>query len=139
MSHEIAYSLPAPLTSTITVPTSITTSEADLFIITDQKVLRKSQITILFDVTLGSATKVGFRYYLWDGTTWYPIPIKNLSSGELTDVPSLIDSSSYLVTGSQYRSVEEIPLTGGMGFKITGVATGATATLNTLAVYVKDN
>ncbi len=120
--------------------TSILTSETTLVTITDSKFLKSSQITAYYSVTLGSATAVNIRYYFScdNGTTWFQAPIKNTSTGELVDTPSVINSTSPAQSGDRIM-IEDRPMSACSGFRITATATGATATLNNLTVITRDN
>lgn len=138
MAESITYPVPAPAAA-ITTNTNITTSEADLLTVSDFKYFQKSQITCYYQVTLNSATQVKFRYYFTpDGSTWYRLPAKNVSSGLLSDIPTIIDSTSPTTSG-KIQTMEDIPLSGCLGFKITGQAVTNTAQLNNLSIFVRDN
>ena len=134
---EICYSQPdSPIS--VVGPLTINTTETVLATVTDQKFLRKVLLSLMYDVTLGSATKVSLRYYFTkDGTTWFPVPVRS-STNQLSDVPAIIDSTSYSVTGTQHRVIDQQVFLGSIGFQVTGQAAGATATLNSLDIFLRD-
>lgn len=138
MTDAITYPVPSPAAA-ITTNTNITTSEATLITLTDYKFFQKSQITLYYQVTLNSATQVKFRYYFSpDGVTWYRVPAKNISSGLLSDIPTVIDSTSP-TEGGKIQTLEDFGISGALAFKVTGQAVTATAQLNNLSVFVRDN
>lgn len=135
---EITYN--ASVIASLSTVTSITTTEADLVIITDPKFLQRSQLTAYYDVILGSATSVLFRYYVRPdlGTIWYEIPAQNPATGVLEDQPSAVDSTSP-TQSTNIRTIDDIPVSACMSFKITGTSVGASATLSNLHVLMRDN
>lgn len=137
---EISYN--PPVVAGTKGSTSITTaSEVDLVTITDAKFLCKSQLTAFFNVALGSATEVDFRYYVTfdDSTTWHQIPTQDPNTNILENLPNAaIDSTTYS-TGGNSLAVHDIPVSSCRKLKITGRAVTATATLNTLNVLLRDN
>ena len=117
------------------VPTS---SEATLFTITDPRHLEKSQISIFIDATLGTSggnTKLYLRYYVsFDGgSTYYQIPVMNLSTGEVLNLPDMVDS------GSPAKFVRDIAVSGANAFKCTAQTDVGTATVNYASALVRDN
>ncbi len=121
---------------------TITTSEADLFTVTDGTYFAKSQLTIYYDIT--TAVQVKLRYYFSHdgGTTWYPIAIKDLVTniGYLKDTPSIIDpNTSYSYSSGKFRLIEDIPVSGHMGFKVTAQTASSTATINKVTAFLRDN
>ncbi len=138
MTDAITYPVPAPAAAIIT-NTNITTSEATLVTVSDYKYFQKSQVTLYYQVTLNSATQVKFRYYFTpDNVTWYRVPAKNISSGLLADIPTVIDSTSPTESG-KIQTMEDFGISGALGFKVTGQAVTDTAQLNNLSVFVRDN
>lgn len=125
--------------SVTSVPSTLTSSEADLFIVKDYKDLQKSQITIYASVTLGVVTSATFFYYLSpdNGTTWYPISLYNTSTGEITQRSVVVDSGTYS-TGGASRFADNVPLGASMAFKVTGIAASGTPTYS-LKVLLRDN
>jgi hypothetical protein len=125
---------------------TVTTTETDLMKVvagaagtSNLDFTRQSQLTFYYKITLGSATSVKLRYYYTpDGTTWFPLAIKNDSTGELTDTPSVIDSNTYTSSSISY-AVEDIPMSGSMGYKVTATSVAANATVNAAWIYVRDN
>jgi hypothetical protein len=124
----------------VLTPITIATSETTLVTIIYGIHFKRSQLTMYYDVTFGLATSVKFRYYYSpdNGATYYQVPIKSTSTGILADLPSIIDSTSP-VQGNNIRVVEDLPFSGATTFKITGTAVGASAQLNRLEVYGRDN
>jgi hypothetical protein len=127
---------------------SITTAETDVLVVSDMKYPQKSQLTLYFDVDLSGGTITSARFHLFfsydspsaPATTWYPVPIQNLSTGQLFDTPIIIDSNAYAYAAGKYREVYDIPMSSAMQFKVTVIGIGAaTATLNTLTAVVRDN
>lgn len=125
---------------------SVSTSETDMMIVTDLKYPEKSQLTLYFDLDLtgGTITSVKFRIYFSldkaSSTTWYAVPVQNLSTGELVDTPIVIDSLSPSYASNKYRVVYDLPMSSAMQFKVTAIGVGSsTATLNTLSAVVRDN
>ncbi len=115
-----------------------TSSETLLLEIKDPRFLEKSQISVYIDATLGTSggnAKINLRYYAsFDGgTTYYQIPVKNLSTGEIINLPSLVDSNS------PAKFVEDIPLSGANAFKVTSQTDVGTATVNFATLVVRDN
>lgn len=139
MTKEIAYSQPGAIVAATAV--SIATSETTLVTLTDAKYFRKSQLTVYFDCSLGSATSVKIRYYQSpdNGVTYYQLPYRNDSTGELIDDPTVLDSNSPIQASTHIRTYEDIPITGTTAYKITGQAVGSTATMNVINVFAKDN
>jgi len=137
MSEKISYNLPGPAGAVTAL--TVTTTEADALVITDYKFPEKSQLTVYYKVTLGSATSVKFRYYFSpDGTTWYRAPIKNESTGLLADIPTVVDATSPTTSGA-IQTMEDLGLSGCLAFKITAQSVAASATLNVLSAFVRDN
>ena len=137
--EKISYNV-GIIAGAVTTDTTILTSETTLLTITDQKYFEKSQLTAYYDIVLGSATQVKIRYYLTpdSGSTWYQVPIKNTATGLLSDIPTLVDSTSPTQT-SDIRVIEDLPFSGAFQLKITGIASGANATLKKLYVIGRDN
>ena len=122
---------------------TITVTETDLLIITDHAFLKKSQFTIYYDVILGvsgSNTKAYFGYYYSpdEGTTWFKAPLKSATTAVLSDLPSIIDSTSP-AQSTHAKVIEDIKVSGATQFKITGKADLGTATLTSLTILGRDN
>lgn len=129
---------------------SVTTAETTMLIVSDLKYPQKSQLTLYFDLDLsgGTITSVKFRLYYsfmssdvaTGSVVWYPVPIQNLSTGQLIDTPIIIDSNAYAYTTNKFREVYDIPMSSAMQLKVTAIGTGSsTATLNTITAVVRDN
>ena len=125
-----------------TANTTIATSETDLMIVIDGKFTRQSQLTAFYDITLGGATNIAIRYYMSPdkGVTWFQVPLKDKTTNILGDTPSNITSASPTQSG-HIKVIEDVPLSGNWGYKITGQATnsGTAATLVTGYIYIRDN
>lgn len=139
MHSQIGYDMGYKAPSTITVPTTLTSSEVDLYIVTISSAIQKSQLTIYGAVTLGVVTSGTFYYYLSpdNGTTWYPISLYNTSTGEITRRNVVVDSGTYATGGISYF-VDNVPFGAATQFKVTGKSSSATPTLG-LTVMVRDN
>jgi len=138
MAQDIAYP-PSSFVKQVVTKT-VTVAAATLLELkgsSQSAYLRKSQITIYTDFTLGTASKIYLRYYVsWDnGTTYYQIPVKDLTStkGELTNLPSILDASS------PAKVVEDLPLSACNAFKITAQTDANTSTINAITAVVRDN
>jgi len=97
-----------------------------------------SQLSLFIDATLGTSggnTKISLRYYMsFDGgSTYYQVPIKDLSTGQLQNVASVIDSTS------PAKVVEDLPLSGCSAIKVTAQADVGTATVNTATMVHRNN
>lgn len=120
--------------------TSVLTSEVTLFTVTDPKFLSKSQIGLAISVAPGSSTGVKVRYYASpDGTNYYPVPVKNVSTGVLADIPSELTSASYVDASSNWVAFDELPMPACVGLRVTAQSVTATATLNSAYLVVRDN
>ena len=119
---------------------AVQTTETTIMTVTDENFTRQSQITGYFSVTLNTATNVKIRYYMSPdgGTNWYQVPTKDKTTGALTDLPSIINTTSPVQTGV-YKMVEDIPMSATTAIKITGQATTDVATLNSAYLWVRDN
>jgi hypothetical protein len=114
---------------------SIGNVELDVLTITDGAKLKDSQFNIFLKAVLGANTEIRVRYYARTevGGDWYLIPYKNETTGDLTNLPSIIDSLVLQV-------VDSTPVPACFAFKIT--ATGDSGTTNgTLSATVmsRDN
>jgi hypothetical protein len=105
----------------------------------------KSQFSAFWDISLGDHTSIKLRYYFATGKTsagsliYYEVPAKNVSTGVLGDIPSVVDSTSP-VQSTKYRFVEDFGVSAAVAFKITAQGVGGTAgTINSLTVMLRDN
>lgn len=138
MQVTSTYESPVNAVSTIALPATLTTTETDLYVVTDQKFLHKSQLTIYASVTLGGVASATFYYYLTDnGTTWYPICLYNTSTGEITQRAVLVDSGSYASGGVSYYA-DNVPMGAAIGLKITGKSASGTPAY-TVRLMTRDN
>lgn len=136
---DIAYNT-AIIAGAVITDTVISTSETTLLTLTNTLELAKSQLSVYLDVILGSATEVKIRYYVKPTTAdiWYELPTKDLSSGTLVDLPTVLDSTSP-TQSTRIRTVEDIPMSATFGLKVTGQAVTDSATLKALYVVARDN
>ena len=135
---QINYEKPAMISSV--AAKTVATTETDLMTVTNQNFTRQSQITGYFKITPGSSTNVKIRYYMSpdNGTTWFQVPTKDKTTGALTDLPSIINSTSPTQTGV-YLCVEDIPMSATTAIKVTGQATTDVAVLTIGYLFVRDN
>ena len=138
--EKISYNNPQ-IAAYVGTTSIVTASETTLVTISDTKDISKSQLTVYYNVALGSATEVDFRYYVSPdtGTTWYMIPIQDPNTNILVNLPNAVIDSTTYSTGGNSLAVHDIPLSSCNKLKITGRAVTATATLNSLTVLVRDN
>lgn len=143
MGQYIAYNPAEQSGETTAFPT--TTAEQDVLIVTDMRHLQKSQFSAFWDISLGNHTSIKIRYYFSTGKTssgnliYYQVPAKNVSTGVLGDIPSIVDSTSP-VQSSKYRLVEDFGVSGAVAYKITVQGVGGTAgTINSVTVLNRDN
>lgn len=123
---EIRFGIGSEVQNSITLPATLTTSEADIFVVKDQKYMMFNQYTIMGQVTLGGVTSATFFYYVSPdgGTTWYPISLYG-TAGEMTQRPVKVDSATYATGGvSYFTDVIDLPAT--LAFKVTGTSSSAT-------------
>lgn len=144
MENVISYNVPVMAKQVSAF--SVTTSEVEVFNLTDLTFPKKSQVSLYFDLDLsgGTITSVKFRLFFAftnAGTiVWYPVPVQNLSTGQLVDTPVVIDSTAYTYTSGKYREVFDIPFSAATAIRVTAQGVGSgTATLNTLTLMVRDN
>lgn len=136
----VTYGQPSrPQLNSVTQPATLTTSEADLFIIKDYKDLQKSQLTIYGSVTLGGVTSATFYYYYStdNGTTWFPVCLYNTTSGEITQRAVLVDSGTYAAASVSYFA-DNHALGAANAFKVTGKSSSSTPAY-TLSIMTRDN
>lgn len=145
MDTIVAYEQSGVMASTIALPTTLTTSEADLGIYSYGGGIKQSQLSIYVGLTLGGVAKGTFNYYYSpnygdsaNATVWYPVSLYNTSTGEITQRSVVVDSGTY-ATGGVSRYVDNVPLGGCVAFKVTGIAASGTPTLNALTVMVRNN
>lgn len=142
MDTIISYGAASKAASTITIPTTLTSTETDLFIHVGTGILRYSQFTIYAGVTLGGVTSSTFYYYVSPNASdaspvWYPISLYATSTGEITQRAVLVDSGTYVIGGvSQF--CDNLPVPACVGFKITGKSSSGTPTL-ALSVMTRNN
>lgn len=114
----------------------IDTDAEDIVTITDITYLGNTQFTVFFDYSLGTHTSIQLRYYVRsqkDGD-WYQLPMKNESTGVLTEIPSVINALS-----PASRVVEELPIPACVAFKITGQGVGGANGSVTATIMQRSN
>lgn len=116
----------------------VTTGEATVISVTDPRYLEKSQLSAFINGTVGTSggnAKIYIRHYFsFDGgSTWYQVPVINLSTGELLNLPDMIDS------GSPGSLVRDLPISGANAYKMTAQADTGTATITSATVMFRDN
>lgn len=136
----VSYNNGTTANNTISVPATLTVTETDLYVVTNYAYLRKSQVTVFADVTLGAVASATFYYYysIDNGTTWYPVSLYNTSTGQISQRAIVVDSGTY-ATGGASRFVDNVPLGTSLAFKVTGKSASGTPTLNKVLVMVRDN
>lgn len=116
---------------------AISAVEATLLEITDARYLEKSQISMFMSLgTLaGGATQIKLRYYFsFDGgSTYYEMPVMNLGTGDIVDLPDLWKSTSPALF------VRDIPASGANAFKVTAQTDAGTASMTKGTIMVRDN
>jgi hypothetical protein len=141
MSKNISYDASVELTSTITLPSTLSNTETDLFIVKDLKYVVKSQFTVYGSVALGAVASVTFYYYISpdNGVTWYPVSF--FPTGYANDIQQrkcLVDSGTY-TSGANSLFEDDIAVSACFAFKVTGKSASGTPTLNALRVLGRDN
>jgi len=116
--------------------------------ITDYKFPPKSQFSVYLDASLGTLVSIDIRYFYADGAVdgfgnliYKQVPIKDTSTGELIDRPSLLDSASPAQAGI-IRVVEDLPVSAALAIKVTATGTGiggSSGTVNSCRVLLRDN
>ena len=141
------YASPEIVQSDIALPATLTTSEVDLFILTDQRHLHKSQLTVYGSAVLSGLTTVTFNYYMGvnistSGTPswlWYPICLYATATGIITQRSVLLNSTSHTSADSlSWDFTDNVPLGACFAFKITGKSNTGTPAY-TLKVESRDN
>lgn len=126
---------------------ALTTTETDVVIIRDnEQPLRKSQLSMYLEVSsLGTHTGIKFRYYVslikdpagTEGSAsganadWYLIPIKDVTTGALADIPSLIAATT--------KMVEDLGFSTCWAFKVTAQGVAGAGGAGSVAVCARDN
>lgn len=146
METKVGYEQSGVRQSVIAFPSNITTTEADLYKITDMGSLNNSQITVYGSVKLGTNASATFYYYYSpDSPTattirWYPVSLYNTTNGEITQRSVVVDSGTYVTSSVSYFA-DNIPLGACQQFKITGKAATANiaAADSSLLVMARNN
>jgi hypothetical protein len=142
METTVRYENPVSIQNEIAAPSTLTSSETEVFRVTDQKYLHKSQLLVYTSVVNSGLTTATFNYYLGillSGTTytWYPVCLYTTSSGLLSQRTTILNSGSYSSSGSWYGS-DFVPLGASFAFRVTGLVNTGTP-LYTVNVMARDN
>lgn len=143
MDTIVSYASGAPVSNNLTsVPTTLTTSETQLFVHTKLGSLRYSQFTVYLQVTLGGVTSGTFYYYFTPeyagaSTVWYPVCVYNTSTGSIPRRAVVVDSTAYATGGVSY-AVDELPVGATSAFLITGSSASGTPAF-TIKVMSRNN
>lgn len=134
--------------------TGIVATEVELFNIVSgpmlEAMIARNQATMYYNVSIGTLTGISFRYYFWSGMVdgsgnpvWQPLPVKNLSTGVLTDTPSQITAATYTSNaGTSYQAIDSIPIQACLGFRITAQGNGTITTpgiINSLRIMTRNS
>ena len=147
MAEIIQYASPEIVQSDIALPSTLTTSEVDLFVLTDQRILHKSQLTIYGSAVLSGLTSATFGYYYGINTSttatpswlWYPVTLYATSTGIMTARSVVLNSTSHTSADTlSWDFTDNVPLGATFAFKITGKANTGTPAY-TLKVESRDN
>lgn len=145
------YASPEIAQSDIALPATLTTSEVDLFVLTDQRHLHKSQLTIYGSAVNSGVTTFNFNYYYGINTSttptpswlWYPITLYATATGVMSQRIIVLSSGSHTTSDTlSWDFTDNIPLGAAFAFKITGKIasnTGTTTCAYTLKVESRDN
>ena len=141
----INYASPEIVNNEISPPSTLTSSQVQLFLSTDQKYLHKSQLTIMASVVNSGLTSATFLYYIGLNSSstatpswvWYPVCLYNTSTGEITQRKVVMDSGSYS-DGTSWFFEDDLPFSGCFAFQITGASNTGTPAF-TLSVIGRDN
>lgn len=115
-----------------------TASESDVLVIDDSNyIVGNTQLSIFSEFSLGSLSAIELRYYFATGEKdgsgnlkWFQVPVKDASTGELMNRPSILNSSS------PSKVVEDIGISRAVAFKITAKGVGASNTGSSIKVSV---
>ena len=135
MDVSVNYESGAVLPSTIALPTTLTSAEADLYKVLDLPSLKYSKLTLYINTKLTGATSATFRlYYSTDGgTTWFSVPERTASTGLVPPLSVVIDSSAY-ATGGNSLVAYDFNLGSATALKVTGFVNAGTPTLNSITL-----
>jgi len=118
---------------------TVTNTETAILTVTDPRWFEKSQISIyLGTIALGVSggnTQIKVRHYFScdGGATYKQVPVQNLSTGELINLPDLIDSNT------PASVVIDKPISGANAYKVTMQTDMGTATIADVSLIVRDN
>jgi hypothetical protein len=115
-----------------------TSQETEVVLIDDSNyVVGNTQLSIFVEHTLGSLNSIELRYYYATGEKdgsgnlkWFQVPVKDASTGELMNRPSVLNSSS------PTKVVEDIGISRAIAFRITARGVGASNTGSSIKVSV---
>ena len=109
----------------------VDTAELDVFEIDGGELLTDAQLSVYWEIGLGTHTTLEIRYYarFKESGTWFEMPYRNDGTGAIASVPTEVDGD----TPTEF--VDSMPLPACVGFKATikgvGGANG-TATANAM-------
>lgn len=137
MGQPVTYNQPEQVVEGTLSTIGLT--ETEVLVITDQKFLRKSQVTAFHKAVLGSNTAIFLRYYVARkpdpsvAADWYLLPVKNASTGDMQDLPTKI-------SGTILSIAEDLGLSACFGFRVTAQGNNAAndGTL-TSSIVLRDN
>lgn len=112
---------------TKTVPTTLTTSELPIYLVTYSGDTQQSQLMAFLSVAAGG-TAGTFNYYVSpdNGVTWYPIVVYTTSTGVATQRSYILNSTAYTLSSVYYGSdAQPMPTT--TQLLVTGLISGSTA------------
>jgi len=109
--------------------------ELDVFNIDDGELLTDSQLSVFWDVDLGTHTSIEIRYYVrfQEDGDWYELPYRNDGTGELASVPSEVGATT------PAKFVDSLPLPACVDFKATVKGVGGLNGSATANAMGRDN
>ena len=137
MIHYGPYAVPS--TNGRVASVTVTNTETAILTSTDPRWTEHSQISLyLGTIALGVSggnTKIYLRHYfsIDNGTTWKQVPVQNLSTGELLNLPDEITSNTPASVVID-KSVSAAQL-----YKVTGQTDVGTATIADFSVAYRNN
>lgn len=144
MAEQVAVSYPQALQVGQAAPT-LTTSEVDILVITDETFLKKSQYAIYATTNLATNSNTSVTlYYYWgvmvaSSIVWFPASLYATATGIQTQRKVVLDSTTY-VASNVTSMTDNLPTSPAMQFKITGKFTGGSvAPPTTVTLYARDN
>lgn len=117
--------------------TAIGTAEKDVVIVSELRKLKKTQLSVYLEPTLGTHTSMEFRYYYQHETSgsWHELVKQNASDNTLDDFPAIVDAN----TPNSGNTVYQFPLGSCAGFKVTAKGVGGAGGSARVKVMARDN